>query len=559
MQQLSALDAIFAYLESGNQYMHVAGLSLYDPSTVPVSRRRNRDQDVVSHKDILNEIERTLHVAPNMRRRLLRVPGDIDHPWWVEDENFDIEFHVRHIALPEPGDWQQLCILIARLHSRGLDMSKPLWESYIIEGLDNITGLPEGCFGLFTKVHHAAIDGATGAAQTLAMHTLSPDEEVPTPSDPWQSEPDPSGASLLARAYFNGLISPLRAGRVMGKALPGLLRAGRGVLQGKLKMPISAPRTRFNTKISPHRIFDSRVFDLNDFRDIKKATDTTINDVVLTVCGGAMRHYLADKKELPEASMVAMIPINVRTEDEKMAAGNQVSSMTAAIGTHISDPRERLQFVSQSQTQAKEVVQTAGEREISEMTGLAFPPVIALSARAFSGGGFADYMMPPINIVITNVPGPQVPLYLGGARLVSIFGLGPLVHNQGMIIVIQSYAGVVTISFTVCRSMMPDPHIFAEALYQSFRELHRAVMGKDTRTHTVNDMVKVATQREIEAGNIPDRKPKRSRKASKKGSKKEKASSPSGGERPRGGSGDDEPSGEQPTLSAAPRGNNGKG
>ena len=541
---------MFAYLESGNQYMHVAGLSLYDPSTVPPERKRNQNQDVLSHKDIMYEIDKTLHVAPNMRRRLIRVPGDIDHPWWVEDENFNIEFHIRHIALPAPGDWQQLCILIARLHSRGLDMSKPLWESYIIEGLDKIPGLPKGCFGIFNKIHHAAIDGATGAAQTLAMHTLSPKDEVPVPDDPWKSESQPTGAELLARAYFNGLTSPLRAGQVMAKALPGMLRAGQGVLQGKLKMPVSAPRTRFNTKISPHRVFDARVFDLNDFRDIKNAAKMTINDVVLTVCGGALRQYMLDKKELPQESMVAMIPINVRTEEEKMAAGNQVSSMTAAIGTHIADPVERLQFVAQSQTQAKEVMKTAGEREVSELSGLALPAMVSLGARALSGGGWADYAPMPTNLVITNVPGPQVPLYMGGSRLVVLFGLGPLVHNQGMIIAIQSYAGAITISCTACRSMMPDPTVFAEALYKSFRELHRAVLGKDTHTHTVTDMVKIATLREIEMGHIPDKKPAEAKAGSKKKAAAKSDAPPS---MPTGGADNSE----KAVISAA-SGNNGK-
>ncbi len=532
MQQLSALDAMFAYLESGNQYMHVAGLSLYDPSTVPAERKRNQNQDVLSHKDILHEMNKTLHLVPNMRRRLIRVPGDIDHPWWVEDENFNIEFHMRHIALPAPGDWQQLCILIARLHSRGIDMSKPLWESYIIEGLDNITSLPKGCFGVFTKIHHAAIDGATGAAMTRAMHTLNPNDEAPTATDQWKGESEPTNAELLARAYFNGLTSPIRAGQVMAKALPGMLRAGQGVLQGKLKMPVSAPRTRFNTKVSPHRVFDARVFDINDFRDIKNAAKMTINDVVLTVCGGALRQYLLDKKELPQESMVAMIPINVRTEDEKMTGGNQVSSMTAAIGTHIADPVERLQFVAQSQTQAKEVLKTAGEREVSELSGLALPAMVSLGARALSGGGWANYAPMPTNLVITNVPGPQVPLYMGGSRLMVTFGLGPLVHNQGMLIAIQSYAGAITISCTACRSMMSDPTVFVEALYKSFRELHRAVLGKETRTHTVIDMVKIATLREIEAGNIPAKKStakKGAAKDSAKGEEKEKISlSPSG-------------------------------
>ncbi len=395
MKQLSPLDASFVYQEQGNQYMHVAGLMIYDPSTVPLDKKRKKH--VFGHKDILEAIGKTLHLAPNMRRRLVRVPGDLDHPYWIEDDHFNIEFHVRHIALPSPGDWQQLCILIARLHARPLDMSRPLWEIYIIEGLDNIPSLPKGCFATLTKVHHAAIDGATGADQMAGMHTLKPTEDPLEDHEDWTPERAPAPAELLARTYWRGLTAPLTSAEMLWKGFGGLARAARGLVSGEFRLPTAAPRTIFNARVSPHRVFDSRVFSLDDLRAVKRGIEgATINDVILTICGGALRAYLRSRNELPDRPLVAMIPINTRSEDEKSTGGNMVSSMTAAIGTDIADPLERLKAIQENSRNAKTMMQAIGAREMVDMLGLT-PPLVH---RARLPAGLADRLEPlcPANL-----------------------------------------------------------------------------------------------------------------------------------------------------------------
>ncbi len=476
MQQLSPLDASFLYLESAGQYMHVAGLSLYDPSSVPPEKKRR--QQVLGHKDIMNEFEKALHLIPHMRRKLAFVPGNLDHPWWVEDRDFDIEFHLRHIALPRPGDWRQLCIQVARLHSRPMDQTRPLWESYIIENLDNIPGLPPGSFATFNKVHHAAIDGATGAVQTMALHTLQPEDELPTATDSWRPEADPTGGELLARAWFNSVTAPVQAARIVGRALSSLQSAG-GVNLGQVQQSIRSPRTLFNGRISPHRVFDARVFSLDSLRAIKKAHEgAKLNDVVTTIIAGALRSYLLGRRNLPAESMSAFMPINTRTAEERESGGNVVSGMTAQIGTHIADPKERLKYVCEQTAKAKEMVSAVGARNMMELGSLTPPLAMSLGTRALTQSNWYQYFPPPSNVVITNVPGSPVPLYSTGARLIATFGLGPNMHGQGMFFCIQSHTNIVSISFNACRLMVPDPEALAEAIRKSQEDLMRAVLGR---------------------------------------------------------------------------------
>ncbi len=480
MKQLSPLDAAFVYQETGNQYMHVAGLYIYDPSTVPAAMR---SKDVLGYKDIMKVTQRSLHHAPNLRRRLIRVPGDLDHPYWVEDEHFDIEFHMRHIALPKPGDWKQLCILAARLHARPLDMSRPLWETYIIENLDNIPGLPPGCFATLNKVHHAAIDGATGMAQMAAMHTLAPNENLldrEAQEDLWQPETEPLPGELMLRSYASFASFPFRAAEAMLRVAIGAERAfSRGEMAGATSLP---PHSIFSKRVSPHRVFDARLFDLNEIKKIKNAVPgATINDVVLTICGGALRTYLENRGNLPEESLVALIPINVRSEEERDTGGNVVSSMTARIHTDIAHPKSRLRAVMESTKHAKSFIKAIGAREIVNLAGVAPAATAALGAKVAASFNWTERAPLPFNLTITNVPGPQIPLYSVGSRLVTTFGLGPNMHGQGLFIAVQSYAGILTIAFNACRVIMPDPESLAEAIQKSFDELREAALGETLR------------------------------------------------------------------------------
>ncbi|MEO0961793.1 MAG: wax ester/triacylglycerol synthase family O-acyltransferase [Pseudomonadota bacterium] len=467
MEQLSGMDASFLYFETKNAPMHIGSVAIYDQSTV--------EGGVLGFKEILKNYEARLHMSRAFRQRLAFVPANLDHPYWFEDPDFDIEFHVRHIALPHPGDWRQLCIQASRLHSRALDTNRPLWEFYVIEGLDNVEGIPKGSFAILSKVHHAIIDGVSGAEMVAAIHDLKPDAKPTPPKEPWVPEREPLAMELLARTAGHTAVQPFRLANVVARSVPALARAGLKMSTGDLKSSGPVPRTRFNGCVSPHRVFDGRSFAIDDLKFIRTTVPgATINDVVLTVCGGALRKYLADKEELPGDSLVAMTPISVRSPDKQKSAGNQVSAMTVAIGTDIEEPMKRLEAVFEHTTNSKELTNAVGAKTMTDYTQFIPSTTAGMAARLYTGLGLANRMKLPMNCVITNVPGPNVPLYMTGARLVTQFGTGPILDGMGLIMPVFSYGGQITISITSCREMVPDPAFFADCIQESFDELMAA-------------------------------------------------------------------------------------
>ena len=470
MDQLSGLDTAFLHLESTATPMHIGSLAIYDQSTAPGGK--------VSFKDILAYFESRLHKARVFRQRLATVPMGLDNPFWIEDPDFDLEFHLRHIALPHPGDWRQLCIQTARLHARPLDTSKPLWEAYVIEGLDNVAGVPPGSFALVTKFHHAAIDGISGAEIAMAIHDLSADaEESPSTVD-WQPERNPTGLELLGRSALRSVGLPLKFGKLALGLAPSVGKILGGLISKDLVAPNRAPRTRFNGNVSAHRVFDGRSFSLEEIRAIKTVVDgATVNDVVVSVCGGALRKYLEARNELPDASLVAMAPMSVRPDAEANSGGNLVTAMSLPIRTDVADPLERLAAVHSESSEAKRLTATAG-------TGLSIAaadliPAVAggLLARLYSAGRLAERLPPMFNTVITNVPAASVPLYSMGSQMVSYYGLGPCVHGIGLFQPVIGYNGQITVSAVACREMMPDPAFYCECLQSAYDDLKLAALG----------------------------------------------------------------------------------
>ncbi|MEL7311921.1 MAG: wax ester/triacylglycerol synthase family O-acyltransferase [Pseudomonadota bacterium] len=470
MQQLSGLDASFLYLETANTPMHIGSLCIYDQSTAPGGH--------VRFKDILKFYEERLHRARVFRQRLARVPLSLDHPYWIEDPDFDLEFHVRHIALPAPGDWRQLCIQAARLHARALDLNRPLWEVTIIEGLDAVEGVPKGSFAVVSKVHHAAIDGVSGAEIAAALHDVSPTADVTPPDREWFAEREPTGLELLARTSARMAGAPLRVGRMARKTLPAVGRIIGGLATKELKGPQSVPRTRFNGNVTSHRVFDGRSFSLDDIRAIKNSQPgTTVNDVIVTICGGALRTYLESKYELPDESLVAMAPMSVRNPSEQRSAGNLVAAMSLPIRTDIADPLERLLAVNEASQNAKKMTFAMGP-ELAVSAAEFLPSTTAgLLVRAYARMRLSESLPPLFNTVITNVPGVNVPLYSMGSQMVANFGLGPVVHGLGLFQPVLSYNNQITISAVSCREMMPDPAFYCDCLQQSFEALKDATIG----------------------------------------------------------------------------------
>jgi WS/DGAT/MGAT family acyltransferase len=468
MKQMQGLDSVFVSMEREAAPVHIGSLLIYDPSTAKGG--------FVRFKDILSFIESRLHMSDTMRQKMVKVPFGIDYPYWVQDSNFDIEYHCRHIALPKPGDWRQLCIQAARIFARPLDLNRPPWEFTIIEGLDNIPGVPKGSYAMLTKVHHAAIDGVSGVDMMNVLHTLTNDDTEVLPRDNWRPEPDPSQIGMFARGYARSLLNPIRQAVAMRHAAPGMVRAAKGLIQRDFDFSalMKAPKTRFNGVVSPHRMFDARTFDMKDIKRIRAlATGSTLNDVMLSVVGGSMRLYLDHYGELPDTSVTTMAPISVRSDNEKNTAGNQVAAMFVPLGSHIPSAQERIRYVTEETVKAKSFTTALGARQMAEMSKLAPAPVMNIGAMLYSRFKLADHIKPIINTVVTNVPGPPVPIYSAGAKLIGMHGMLCLVDGVKLGHVIHSYCGEITVNFTACRSAIPDPDFYSECIQNSF-EAHLA-------------------------------------------------------------------------------------
>ncbi|MDD7804410.1 MAG: wax ester/triacylglycerol synthase family O-acyltransferase [Endozoicomonas sp. (ex Botrylloides leachii)] len=469
MEQLSALDTALINMETGTTPMHIGCLAIYDPST--------SSQKTTDFKKILNYLKGRIYKTTDLRNRYVQVPIGLDYPYWITDPDFDVEFHVRDIGLPAPGDWQQLCTQIARIHSRPLDMSRPPWEIYIIEGLDSIKGLPKGCYAMLFKIHHALIDGQGGAILLAAMHDLSPGAKQIDSQQPLIVDRVPTAVELLARASINSYTNIWKRSKVVTKYTLPLLRGTlRKAFSGKNSASNIVPKTRFNKKVSPHRVFEAVDFQLTDIKRVATAFNKfKVNDVVIAIVSGALRRYLTHKGELPSTSMTAMTPVSIRRKKEGLHSFNQFSFMFPSIYTDIADPIDRLHAIHEANAKAKSNHENMGSMELMDATQLLPNTVTNLLARTITKYNLLSHINPLFNTVITNVPGPQIPLYQSGAKLMRFYGTGICWDSVGLFHIIFSYNGSLTISATCCRNMMPDPVFYAECLRESFNDLTKAV------------------------------------------------------------------------------------
>ncbi|MBT6124821.1 MAG: wax ester/triacylglycerol synthase family O-acyltransferase [Halieaceae bacterium] len=472
MQQLSGQDAMFLHSEIDGLPQHIGGVSIYDQSTAPDGE--------VRFKQILSMLERRQHLSPIFRRKLAFVPGNLGRPYWVEDPDFDIEYHVRHIALPKPGDWRQLCILAARIHSQPLRRDKPMWEMYVIEGLNNVEGYPNGCFALLLKVHHCAMDGATGTQFMNIVHDMTPETSDPGEPPPWMVE-RPSRTRMLGRAYLDAWRKPGQALGFIKDSIPAFLRIREARKIGDVKFLEGKQSTRFQGKISRHRVVGARKFDFEAIRAIKNSCPgATINDAMLAIVSGGMRKYLEDKDELPDETLVTGCPVDVRSPEERAAGGNMVGFMNLGLRSDIEDPAERLAAIHEESKSAKAYAEALGPRFAVDLTDVLPGNVLSLAVRTASATGLAEASVMS-NTIVTNVPGAPFQLYMCGAKLIDSISLGPLLPNVGLFQIVyssvQDKKGTVTLSFTACRDMMPDPGFYAECLQKSFEELYAATVG----------------------------------------------------------------------------------
>lgn len=483
MKQLSGADSMFLQFERGNNFMHVASLAIYDPSTAPGGG--------VRFKDVLRFFASRVAQFPQFRRRLVTLPLSLDRPYWVESASIDVEFHVRHIALPYPGDWRQLCIQVARLHSRALDRSKPLWEAYVIEGLHNVTGVPPGSFALYTKLHHSIVDGESGTELMKALHSLTPEpldldaEEAHSAATVFHAEPEPSATELYSKALLHNVgrlptlarfsLQTARKVAALGtEALTTYRRDGEGnllanlrsVLTGDLSsfIPRMPPQTRFSRNVSAHRVFEAVSIPLAEFREIRKQVPrATVNDQFLCIVGGALRAYLSDKNELPEATMIAMVPMTLRGEDKSGDRGNQVGFTVMPVHSDVEDPIERLRAIVDSAEKSKRVTNALG-KELARDLLETLPAVVANPL-------LRNAQVPRIGLIVSNVRGPDVPLYMAGAQLVNYVPISIAIDGMGINITAFSYAGNMWICAISCREMLPDPAFFADCMRTAFEQM----------------------------------------------------------------------------------------
>jgi WS/DGAT/MGAT family acyltransferase len=405
-------------------------------------------------------------------RRLVHVPFELDYPYWAEDESFDIEFHIRHGRLPEPGDWRQFCIHMARYHSRPMAMRRPPWEMFVVEGLDNIEAFPPGSYAIAIKVHHAAVDGASAIKFFGALSDIDADGTPALEVEAGDRPRKPTLPEMLGRAVLNNATSPVRMFETVLRSAPTLYQA----VQNRLRPDddsAGVPDTRFNVPVSAHKMFDATVFDLADFKSIRQAVDgATINDVVLAVCGGGLRRYLQQHAELPDRSLVAWVPINARPRKGASAdpgnGGNRITAMTTRIFTDIEDPLARLREITKTTRRSKEAKAGLSARLMTDLTQHVPAATQVLAGRLVLRAGMAPKLC---NLFISNVPGPQTPLYMNGAKILHNYGMAPLANGMALFIATPSYNGEISFSVTSTREVLPDIELFMDCLRAALGDL----------------------------------------------------------------------------------------
>jgi diacylglycerol O-acyltransferase / wax synthase len=503
MRQLSGVDASFLNMETASVFGHVASLNIYDPTGAPGGAGIEATKRTI--------LERIDQLTP-FRRRLVEVPLGLDLPYWIEDPDFDIDYHVRHHAVPPPGNAQQLGEVISRIVARPLDRSRPLWELYVIEGLDNGTRIAQ-----LTKVHHAAIDGASGALMLAAILDTDPHFRPRSGPTPWVPEAKPSDEEMLRITLGEYIRRPEKMIRLgvrtardlamstrsgglraladvvaqpmpgpLGKLMRERLRAQHGDDTDRPPPlpPTHAPRTPWNSAITPHRRFAFTTIPLEDAKTVRRAFGCTFNDVVMALCAGALRGYLVRHECLPEESLIAMVPVSVRSGNEADVYQNRVSALMADLATNEADVVKRLHRIQRSMTAAKANLATIPAETLMDYTQFAPPAIAARAMRMYSRLKIADRMNPPFNLIISNVPGPNEPLYMAGAELKHFYPVSALADGQGLNMTVQSYNGNLDFGFISCRELVPDLWLMTELLQESMQELLAAAAPEPEKPKT---------------------------------------------------------------------------
>jgi WS/DGAT/MGAT family acyltransferase len=451
MRQLTSLDAQFLALETPRQAGHVGGVAILDPSTAP-----GGTLDCAGMKRLLEE---RLPLLPPFRWKLAEVPLGLDYPYWVDDQDFDLDFHVRERALPAPGSDEQLAEQVARIFARPLDRARPLWELYVIHGL------PHGHVAALTKIHHALIDGMSGAEIMGLLLDLEPTGRELPPAPEHVPEGKPGELEMLGRGLLGLPRYPLRALRSLPRAVPNIddtpfgTLPGAGTLArltGRAPSSLRAPKTSFNGRVSPHRRFAFGQLALDDVKIAKNAHGCTVNDVVVSMCAGVVRRWLVEHSELPAEPLVAQIPVSVRTNEQAGTYGNRIMLMAAPLFTNVDDPVERLMLTHAAMGDMKQRHKALPAELLQDANHFIPPAVFSRAARATFRLATSSPGRPTWNLVISNVPGPQFPLYMAGAELQANYPVSVITDGMGLNITVMSYRGRMDFGIVADRDQMSD-------------------------------------------------------------------------------------------------------
>lgn len=468
MERMTGMDAGFLYMETPTIHMHTIKAAIIDPATVPGGYTFERFREVLGER---------LHLLPPFRRRVVEVPLGLHHPVWVDDPDFDIDRHIRRVVLDPPAGRREMDRAIGAIASVPLPRDRPLWEIVVLEGM------PDGRIGFVAKLHHSLADGVAAAELLANVMDLEPDPPEP-PIDPdggrgWTGEALPSRWALLWAAVVEGIAGLARVPALVGRTLRSLVAVVRRRRRADVSPPVpmlDTPNVSFSTALTPRRSFATTTLPLDDLRAVKSAAGATVNDVLLTLVAGALRSYLLARDELPEAPLVAGVPVSTdRPEDVHRLGGNKVSNLFTALPTHLDDPRARLAAVHEVTKAAKEVHNLLGVDMLADWVEFTPPRPYAYLARQYSRFRIADRHRPPINVVVSNVPGPREPLYIAGARLESIYSVGPVLENIGLNITAWSYLDQVHVSAIACRDVIADLAEVLNAMAAALAELQSAL------------------------------------------------------------------------------------
>jgi WS/DGAT/MGAT family acyltransferase len=451
------LDAKFLYSETASTHMHTLKVAVFDMSKVTGG---------YSYDEITDLLERRLNRLPPFRRRAVPVPWGLGHPVWVEDPDFDLKRHITRRRAGEPGDDHALAAVVADVAGRSLPRDRPLWEIVVVEGLANLR------LAVVAKVHHAVADGAATVA--LLLNALSAHGTI-SPVDEWHPESIPTRSQLLALAAEGHRTRMRQLPRLATRSVRGLREAEvrRRASPIKPPLPFDTPKTVFNVALTPERTYAMTTLALEDLKAVRRSRGATLNDVYLAMCGGALRAYLAEASALPDRPLVASVPVSTDPSVTRLG-GNHLDNLYVSIGTDIADPLERLRHIHDISAASKDARSVLGNDLLERRADVVPPQLYSLIVRTWGRTRLANHMRPPVNVVLSNVPGPRQQLHLGQATLQAIYSVGPILEGIGLNITAWSYADALHVSVLGSPTSVPDPWLITAALHGALADLKRA-------------------------------------------------------------------------------------